>query len=67
MLKRIFNWLFCSHDDTLVNQFEMKSEFDIISDNGFTPKTWQKMKRKTISDYKCSHCKRVKRITEITE
>lgn len=29
--------LFCSHDYHLVNQFEIKSEYDIVGDSGRTP------------------------------
>lgn len=37
MFKILFEKLFCLHDYQLVNQFEMKSEFDIIVEAGKVP------------------------------
>ena len=58
--------LFCSHNYQLINQFEMKSEFDIVVENGLIPNTYNSLKRKFITDYKCSKCNKLKRFVEIT-
>lgn len=58
--------LFCQHDYHLVNQYEMKSEFDIIVEAGKTPNTHNSQTRKLITDYKCSKCNKIKRLTAKT-
>lgn len=54
--------LFCSHDYHLMNQFELKSEFDIVVESGKIPNTWNSQRRVTITDYKCNKCKKIKRL-----
>ena len=58
--------LFCQHDYHLVNQFEMKSEFDIVVEAGKTPNTWNSQTRRIVTDYKCSKCNNIKRLTAKT-
>jgi len=58
----IIKRLFCNHDYKIINQFEMKSEFDIVAENGWTPRSWCRLKRQTITDYKCIKCKKMKRL-----
>jgi len=55
--------LFCQHDYELVNQFELKSEFEIVAEAGKVPNTWNSQRRKTVTDYKCKKCKKLKRLT----
>jgi hypothetical protein len=62
----VISRLFHSHNYIMVNQFEMKSEFDIVCQNGFMPNTWTKIKRKVITDYKCTICNKIKRFEETT-
>ncbi len=62
MLKK----LFCNHDYNMVNQFDVKSEFQIITESGFTPKTWNSLRMKIVTDFKCSKCNRIKRRTVTT-
>lgn len=62
-----FKKLFCDHDYHLINQFQMKSEFDIIVENGHIPKTYNGITRKVISDYKCSKCNKIKRLKVRTQ
>jgi hypothetical protein len=61
-MKAFFENLFCSHDYHLVNQFEMKSEFDIIHESGRRPMTIHSLKRLQVTDYKCSKCPKIKRL-----
>ena len=58
----LFYSLFCSHDYTLLNQFEMKSEFDIVAESGYTPNSFCSIVRTKITDYKCLHCDKIKRL-----
>ncbi len=58
--------LFCSHDYYLTNQFEIKSEYDIVVESGKVPHSLLSLKRKYIWDYKCSKCQKTKRIENIT-
>ncbi len=62
----VISRLFHSHNYIMVNQFEMKSEFDIVCENGFVPNTWTKRIRKVITDYKCTICNKIKRFRETT-
>lgn len=55
--------LFCEHDYELINQIELKSEYDIVVESGFTPKTTLNITRKVITDYKCTKCNKMKRLT----
>ena len=57
--------LFCKHDYNLVNQFEMKSEFDTVIEMGKIPNTWDSRTRLVVTDYKCSKCPKIKRLTAI--
>lgn len=66
LLSDIIKRLFCTHDYHIVNQIEIKSEFDIISENGYAPNTHSSKKRKYITDYKCSKCNKLKRLKETT-
>ena len=61
-----FKKLFCSHNYEIINQFKMLSEFDIVADNGYTPKTNQSIKRQIITDFKCGNCNKLKRKKVIT-
>jgi hypothetical protein len=45
----------------------MKSEFDIVVENGKVPNTWNSRTRKTVTDYKCSECNKLKRLTVNTQ
>jgi hypothetical protein len=58
--------LFCKHDYVLINQIEMKSEFDIIVESGKQPTTCNSLTRLTCTDYKCSKCSKLKRLTAKT-
>ena len=58
--------LFCQHDYHLVNQYEMKSEFDIVVESGKIPNTHNSQPRRLITDYKCSKCNKIKRLTAKT-
>ncbi len=42
--------LLCQHDYHLVNQYEMKSEFDIVVESGKTPNTPNSKTRRLITD-----------------
>ena len=66
LLRDIIERLLCTHDYHIVNQLEIKSEFDIISENGYAPNTHSSKKRKYITDYKCSKCNKIKRLKETT-
>lgn len=66
LLIDIIKRLFCAHDYHIVNQSEIKSEFDIINENGYAPNTHSSKKRKYITDYKCSKCNKLKRLKETT-
>jgi len=54
--------LFCQHNYHLVNQYEMKSEFDIVVEAAKTPNTHNSQTRRLITDYKCSKCNNIKRL-----
>ena len=62
----VISRLFCLHDYYLVNQFEMKSEFDIVVENGKVPNTWDTQIRRIVTDYKCGKCNNIKRLTAKT-
>lgn len=54
--------VFCKHDYHLTNQFEMKSEFDIVVEAGKTPNTHNSQTRRIVTDYKCIKCNNIKRL-----
>tara|TARA_B110000259_G_scaffold158989_2_gene181748 strand:+ start:1014 stop:1352 length:339 start_codon:yes stop_codon:yes gene_type:complete len=58
--------LFCKHDYNLINQYTMDSEFDIVVKTGKTPNTHNSQTRRIVTDYKCEHCKKIKRLTAKT-
>ncbi len=58
--------LFCSHHYELSNNFEIKSEFDIVVEKGYVPNTWNSRKRKYVTDYVCKKCGKLKRLTTYT-
>lgn len=58
--------LFCNHDYNLINQYAMDSEFDIVVKAGKRPNTRNSQTRKLITDYKCSKCNSIKRLTAKT-
>ena len=62
----VISRLFCSHDYHLINQFEIKSEYDIVVESGKVPHYLLSLKRKYIWDYKCSKCQKTKRLETIT-
>lgn len=62
MFKILFEKLFCLHDYQLVNQFEMKSEFDIIVEAGKVPTSVHSITRMVVTDYKCTKCSNIKRL-----
>lgn len=62
MLKR----LFCLHSYNLINNFTIDSEFDIVHKSGCRPKTTCSLTRTYITDYKCSKCGKIKRLTAKT-
>ena len=62
----ISRFFFCSHDYHLINQFEIKSEYDIVQDSGRIPNSLLSLKRKYIWDYKCSKCQKLKRLENTT-
>jgi hypothetical protein len=66
LIHSVISRLFCSHDYHLVNQFEIKSEYDIVEDSGRTPSNHCSLKRKYIWDYKCSKCQKLKRLENMT-
>jgi hypothetical protein len=53
--------IFCLHDEELVNQFEVMSEFDIVVSNGKVPIPWDSKTRIVVTDYKCKKCGKFKR------
>ena len=57
----------CSHDYEIINQFEMDSEFDSVRKAGYKPNSYHSLKRKHVTDFKCSLCGKSKRLTEVTE
>ena len=63
-MKALLKRLFCTHNYQLINQFEIKSEFDVVVENGKVPNTWNRLTRKVITDYKCSECNKFKRFCE---
>ena len=54
--------IFCNHDYTLLNQIEIKSEFDIVGESGRTPNSHTSITRTYITDYKCNKCGKIKRL-----
>jgi hypothetical protein len=44
----------------------MLSEFDIVANSGYTPNTFLSIKRSIITDYECSKCGKIKRLTATT-
>jgi hypothetical protein len=58
--------LFCNHDYNLINQHTMDSEFDIVVKAGKKPNTHNSQTRMLITDYKCSKCNNIKRLTAKT-
>ena len=62
----MFKKLFCHHDYHLVNQIKMDSEFTIVNKAGYKPKTSCSLKERIITDYKCSKCRKIKRLTALT-
>ena len=58
--------LFCKHTYTLVNHFTVPSEFDIVVEAGKTPNTHLSLKRVIVSDYRCDHCGKLRRLTAKT-
>jgi hypothetical protein len=66
LIHSVISRLFCTHDYNLVNQYELESEFDIVVKAGKVPNTWNCQKRRLITDYKCSKCGKIKRLTATT-
>lgn len=66
MIVRIVTRLFCSHDYDIINQFEMESEFDIVTKSGKIPNTWNSQKRIAVTDLKCKCCTKFKRLKVVT-
>lgn len=64
--KKIKAFICCKHDYELVNQFVIKSEFEIIVENGKVPKGWNSAKRRVVTDYKCKKCGKIKRLQAVT-
>ena len=62
----IIKRLFCQHNYHLINQYKMKSEFDIVVEAGKTPNTHDSRTRKVITDYECSKCNKIKRLSAKT-
>jgi len=62
----MFKQLFCSHDYSLVNQFIIDSEFDVVVKAGAEPAPHRSLIRTYISDYKCIWCGKLKRLREKT-
>jgi hypothetical protein len=58
--------LFCSHDYHLINQTEVPSEFDVVAKSGYIPNSHCSLKRLIVTDYKCSKCNHLKRLTAKT-
>ena len=54
--------LFCDHNFEFTKQFEVKSEFDIVHESGHAPSTLCSLTRKTVTDFKCEKCKKLKRL-----
>lgn len=65
MLNFIKN-LFCNHDFEMVHHFEIPSEFDIVLANGKVANTHCSLTRKYVTDYKCTKCGKIKRLTHRT-
>lgn len=66
VLPVVIRRLFCKHKYELVNQFEMKSEFDIVVEAGKVPNTHNSQTRRIITDYECIKCNKIKRLTAKT-
>lgn len=58
--------LFCVHEDSILKEFEIESEFDITKESGYVPTSYSSMTRQYITDYQCKHCGRIKRLTSKT-
>ena len=56
----MFKKLFCSHDYDIIKEFEIKSEFEIISSLGYTPKSWTKLNKEYVTIFKCKKCNKIK-------
>lgn len=56
--------LFCGHDYIKIDQIEVKSEFEIVSEQGYTPNTWNSPQRTVITHFKCNKCKKLKIICQ---
>ena len=65
-MRALWNKLVCVHNYTLLNQFTMESEFDMINASRYTPRTNHSLTRRTITDYKCEKCGKLKRFTAKT-
>jgi hypothetical protein len=65
-INRLIGHLICKHNYELLNQFEMKSEFDIVQEHGKVPNTHNSQTRKVVTDYKCTKCQKIKRFVEKT-
>lgn len=57
--------IFCQHNFIIINQLDLMSEFDIVVMRSKVPNTWNSKKRKTVTDFECNKCKKIKR--KITE
>jgi hypothetical protein len=62
--KRFFRRLFCAHDYEIINEFTVMSKAEMIHGLGLKPNTHTSFKRKYITDLKCNHCRKHKRLTE---
>lgn len=62
-MSRLIKQIFCGHSYKLINQYESKSKWDLVVANGWNPNTHTSTKRMIITDYKCEHCDKLKRLT----
>ena len=65
-LQNIIKRLFCTHDYNLINHKEVESEFEMIAKLNYKPTTHHSTTRLIITDYKCSCCGKIKRLTAKT-
>jgi hypothetical protein len=56
---------FCSHDDEIIHEFEMKSRFEIIAENvrltAKQPNMYDSPRRLHVIYFKCNKCKRIRK------
>lgn len=55
----------CKHDYKIIDRFYMKSEIEVLVENGFYPSYSREHKSKYVIHFKCSKCKKIKKEVEV--